>query len=222
METHTNNNCWFKGTSICTRDTCDDCYIYGRMKMHFDYAGIPNNLQKIIRLVPDDCDTKSFNKLRDIKKDIYNWVQEGNNLYLCSHTAGNGKTSWAIKLLQSYLLQVYDFKSCEDRPGMFVSVSNLLISLKDFKNPQSASYLNHIKTADLVVWDDMAITGLSNYDYLQLYSYLDTRLLNGKSNIYTSNRVTMDELRQYVGDRLTSRIFSRNTEIITLRGGDNR
>lgn len=219
---YTNEKCWFKGTSICTRDNCKDCYIYNRMKMHFDYAGLPENKQVTIRLTPDSCDRSAYNELANIKRNIYDFVSNGRSLYLCGHTAGNGKTSWAIKLLQSYLLQIYDVKSCEDRPALFISVANLLIALKDFNNPLSKEYLQAIKDADLVVWDDIAITGLSQYDYLQLYSFIDTRIFNGKSNIYTSNRINDKELQDYVGDRLTSRILSKDTTVIELKGRDNR
>ena len=75
---------------------------------------------------------------------------------------------------------------------------------------------------DLVVWDDIASTNLSKYDYSQLLACIDTRILEGKANIFTGNFDTKEELEECMGQKLASRVYSSSTEIIIFKGGDMR
>ena len=60
---------------------------------------------------------------------------------------------------------------------------------------------------------------LSNYDYTTLLNYVDQRVFNCKSTIYTGN-ANPKNLNQVIGDRLASRIS--NGYIIELKGLDRR
>ena len=95
---------------------------------------------------------------------------------------------------------------------------------KDFNNKdeQFEQLKKDILTADLVVWDDIASTDLSAYDFSQLLMYLDNRFSAGLSNIYTGNIVSEQDLTRALGAKLTSRIFSSMTERVTFLGGDKR
>ena len=62
---------------------------------------------------------------------------------------------------------------------------------------------------------------MSNYEYTQLLIYIDHRILNGKSNIYTSNVTTLEDLEEIVGSRLASRIFS-TSKVIEFKAADGR
>ena len=109
----------------------------------------------------------------------------------------------------------------ENLKGMFVTTSDLLIRLKDFNNPLPKSYRDNLEKVDLVIWDDIAVSGISQYDYTQLYSILDKRILAEKSNIFTSNVTTPEELLKLLGNRLMSRIMY-SSEIVELKGKDMR
>lgn len=218
MENLNNSNCWFIKT--CEKDSCDGCSKYIQLKWQFDNSGIPKAKYKPISLFAPDCDYLRYKRLAEIKSDIGEFVINGNNLYICSEYTGNGKTSWAIKLLQSYLNLMAD-GNYEILQGMYVSTSNLLLHLKDFNNPVSKQFKDNLENVDLVVWDDIAIAGLSNYDYTQLYSIIDSRIVSEKSNIFTSNQVSLDGLASVLGIRLASRIYN-TSEIIELNGVDMR
>lgn len=215
---HSNDECWFIDT--CERDDCNGCARYIQLKWQFDNSGLPKAKYKPFRLTPPDCDYDAFKRLAYIKSDIGNFVEDGSNLYLCSNYTGNGKTSWAIKMLQSYLNLMAD-GNYEHLMGMYISTSNLLLHLKDFNNPVSKAFKDNLETVDLVVWDDIAISGLSNYDYQQLYSIIDSRILSEKANIFTCNHTTLEGLAKVLGNRLASRIYN-TSEIIELKGGDRR
>lgn len=215
-----NSNCWYVDTC---EDNCENCITYLQMKWQMDNSGLPETQQKIITLFISDnnrCDKEAYRRLASIRKNIVEFVDEGNNLYICSHNAGNGKTSWSIKMLQTYLHHTAQ-GSYEVLKGMYVSTIELLLKLKDFNNPLPKKYRDNIESVDLVVWDDIALTGISQYDFAQLYSIINNRIFAGKSNIFTSNVVGYSELERILGSRLASRVYN-TSEIIELKGTDMR
>lgn len=183
------------------------------------HSDLPINQQKPISLIPEDCDYNVFCDLRDIKDDILNFVESGKNLFICGPT-GNGKTSWAIKLLTKYFDEIWAGNGFRTR-GLFIHVPTLLLKAKDFSNPLSSEYKQNIMDADLVVWDEIGAAGLSNYDFNQLLMYIDHRMLTGKSNIYTTNLITQNDLVNVLGERLASRVNSATVKI-RLQGKDRR
>ena len=217
MDKERNSECWYN--SVCQMDnSCDNCIRFVEMKYLMDNSGLPKAKQRPITLIPDDCDYDKFVQLSEIKNDIVNFVENGENLFICG-SVGNGKTSWAIKILLKYFDEIWAGNGFRVR-GMFVHVPTLLSKLKNFENPLLASYKENLSKADLIVWDELG-TVISNYDYTQLLMYLDGRLLNEKSNIYTSNLTTYDELSKCFGERLASRLNTAQTKIV-LKGRDRR
>ena len=217
MENSKFTDCWY--INSCDED-CSKCVVYPQMMWQFDNSGLPKAKYKPIRLSPQSCDKKAFVKLSEIRKDIDLFVEQGKNLYICGANPGNGKTSWAIKMLQTYFHYVAEGSIFTVR-GMFVSAPDLILKLKDFDSPLSNEYKNNLKNTDLLILDDIAIAGLSQYDYLQLFALIDSRILAGKSTIFTSNNATFDDLKDAVGERIASRIWN-NSVIVELKGGDMR
>lgn len=217
-----NNNCWY--VSVCSKlkqEGCNLCIKYAEMNYLMTHSNLPPAKQNPITLFPTtDNDEKMFKKLDRIRKDIYNFVQEGENLYITSYHTGNGKTSWAIKLLHKYFEEVWDGNGMRVR-GMFVHVPTLLSELKNFNNPLSESFKNDLKTCDVVVWDDIACDMVSNFDITQLTIFIDNRILAEKSNIYTGNIQHPQNMRDILGSRLASRIYNSSI-VIELNGEDNR
>lgn len=211
-------NCWYK--HVCDKD-CDGCIRYLEMKYMIESSRLPENLQHSPKLIPDDEDFEAFCKLADIKDGIKAFVQNGSNLYITSANTGNGKTSWSIKLLLKYFDEIWAGNGCKTR-GLFIHTPTLLAQLKDFNNVLPNKYdKQELLDCDLVVWDDIASTSLSNYDLTQLLIYIDYRVLNGKSNIYTGNIITSTVMSKVLGERLTSRIWNSSL-VIKLNGKDKR
>jgi DNA replication protein DnaC len=193
------------------------------MNWQMEHSGLPKAKQKTITLWVDDDneeDMQAFVRLKEIKTNIVDFVEQGKNLYICSDITGNGKTSWAIKMLHTYF-HYTAVGNYDNLKGMFVSTTELLLQLKDFNNPISKKYIDNLKNVDLVVWDDVAVSGMSQYDYTQLFTIIDKRILAEKSNIFTSNRTTVEDFAQSMGNRLASRIYY-TSEVIELKGKDRR
>ena len=215
-----NTDCWY--SKIC-KDDCTNCITYLQLDWQMKNSGLPTSKQRVINLYVNEhnkCDTRAFEQLSNIKKSIVDYVETGHNLYICGNNPGNGKTSWAIKLLQSYFHHKAH-GNYEHLLGMYVSTVELLLKLKDFNNPLPARYKELLETVDVVVWDDIAITGISQYDFTQLYSIINNRIFAEKANIYTSNITNSAQLEKVLGSRLASRIYGAS-EIIELKGMDMR
>lgn len=210
-------DCWYK--DVCTRETCDACIRFMEMSYLMDNSGIPKKKQMPSSLTAG-IDINEFEYLANIKNDIVNWVNEGNNLYICSEFTGNGKTSWAIKLLLKYFDSVWAGNGFRAR-GYFVHTPTFLTMLKDFDNEDIKKLKLMLTTVDVVVWDDIAGSKLSDYDISQLLIYVDQRNLQELANIYTGNIVTMDNLIECVGNRLASRIW-QYSDIVQFKAKDKR
>jgi len=216
-----NDNCIYKG--MCDIECTPRCMKYLEMNYLLETSNIPKSKRKINTLIPDSIDVKAFEKLADIRDNIVDFVQGGKSLYIFSNKVGNGKTTWAIKLMLQYFNEVWAGNGFKVR-GIFVNVPTFLtmnkniISLPDRDFEVMREELSYV---DLVIFDDIASTKLSDYDYNMLLTYIDQRVVGEKAIIYTGN-IIPDHLNDYVGDRLASRICGKNGMRVMLKGSDKR
>ena len=218
----TNNKCWYK--DVCQLDNeCHMCRRYGEMSYLMENSYLPKNKQKSIKLNCPPCDEEAFKKLAEIKSNIYDFVCDGRSLYIGSEFVGNGKTSWAIKMMHTYFSEIWDGNGYEPR-AVFVHVPTFLLDCKNFSNKSESMIKLEklIKTAELVVWDDVGSTGVSAYDIATLYAYIDYRNLAELANIYTANYATKDDLSKALGKRLASRIWKDSEYSVLFKNGDMR
>ena len=175
-----------------------------------------------LRIDEDGTDREEFKQLQLIEQNIEQFVDNGANLYLHSMGSGCGKTSWALRLIQDYLEKIWHKSDLTCR-ALFINVPRFLQSLKDSIS-NTNDYADHIRKnilkADLVVFDEIATGGVSKFEYENLLSIINTRIEEGKSNIYTSN-LNGEQLNDILGERLYSRIVNLSTDI-ELHGSDKR
>lgn len=214
------NNCWYK--KVC-QNTCESsCIRYMEMDFLLYRSQIPTKRQYPVSLTPESVDYDRFMDLADIKDDINNFVNNGESLYITSEFTGNGKTSWAIKLMLKYFDNIWSGNGFKVR-GIFVNVPSFLTQLKSNISNHNTEFENTIDSlsdVDLVIWDDIASTGLTAYEHSQLLSYIDQRVLACKANIFTGNIPDEKQLEKAIGTRLASRVLSGT--VIELKGRDRR
>lgn len=213
-------NCWYK--DVCSVDTCsNNCIRYNEMVVLLETSNIPKNKWTPVSLIPDDCDYDAFVELADIKDNINDFVSKGSNLYLYSKCTGNGKTTWSIKLMLKYFDTVWAGNGFKCR-GLFIHTPTFLTKLKNFdiKDLEFEQLKKLLPTVDVVVWDDIASTYLSNYDYSQLLTFIDQRCLSNKSNIFTGN-LDKSGIEKILGSRLASRVWNASKRI-EFKGSDKR
>lgn len=215
------SDCWYK--NVCQEECSSACIRYLEMKYLMDNSNIPKAKQIPQSLIAPKCDRDAFKFLAGIKSEIVDFVECGENLYIASDYTGNGKTSWAIKLMLKYFDEVWAGNGFRPR-ALFIHVPTFLLKCKDFNNKDEVfdEMRSLLPTIDLVVWDDIASTDVSAYDYSQLLMYIDARLLNGLSNIFTGNYSDRSRLEKRVGMKLASRIWSDGTRAVVFKGGDMR
>ena len=175
-----------------------------------------------------DEDVAAFERLSKLESGMF--YASSDNLYLCSEQTGNGKTSWAIRLMLKYL-EVCSSSILEKHYDALTSVVvfvPVIQFIHDAKSPFGSSFYHKYEQlasaadkAELVVWDDIGMTEYTAYDFMHLFRAVDRRLFAGKKNIFTSNHVDMESLEEAVGLRLADRIWN-SCEIIQLCEGSKR
>lgn len=208
--------CWFKNN--CPREINIGCNELCPIRSEFDYllntSNIPDEFKKSVTLYPEQCDLKSFETLAEIKMDMELFVEQGRILYLWSYITGQGKTSWACKLLKTYLaLKCYG--NCYQDLAWFEYVPSFMLMAKEFKNEERIEHIKNLSERPLCIIDDIGAVNPSNYDMSVLSSIIDNRYSKGLSTIYTSN-VDEHGLEKLLGARLADRILS--DIVIEFRG----
>ncbi len=208
------------------KDECEShttCEKLLRYEILYNNAFLTENQRKRITLYPDadGRDREAFMTLKQWQDNIEQAVKENHNLYIWSEFAGNGKTSWAIKLVQAYIDAIWH--TTISTKVMFINVPKFFIELKSNISAESAyikSINENIFKADLVVWDDIGTKSSSPFETENLYNLINMRTDLGKTNFYTSN-VAPDKLGEFLGERLGSRVGTGST-CIHLVGSDKR
>jgi len=195
------------------RSNCHDlCIGYVQMQNIYELSKMPKKYQFGFQLDKPGRDRESFMQLKNWELNAKENVIDGKGLILYSPTKGNGKTSWACKLMNAYFKGVALNNNMRCR-GLFVSVPQFFRDMRDHIRTPSEEMeekLKNIITADLVIWDDIGCESPTNWVRENLYIFINHREQNNLSQIYTSN-VHMEQLKkeQYLGERIVSRMLGQ-------------
>jgi len=173
---------------------------------------MPEFYRDEIKLIPNPIDFDVFDYLQYVKENIITFVSEGNNL-LIRGACGNGKTTWATKILKQYLMN----KSAGNgfvSQAFFISLSNYLTQLKHNISAKSEDFLNFqeaLYDIPLLVIDDLGTSSLQN-DHIHetIYDLINYRNNSKLSTIYTTN-LDDEDLYKNLGERLASRVINSST-----------
>lgn len=173
-----------------------------------------------------ESDYESFCYLKKVKENIVSFVKLHHNLLITSEHVGNGKTTWAAKIILHYIdsyAQDYSFK--DNTPVLFINVPDFLmqkkLAISDKVIAEEVSEIEKaILTAKIVVFDDIATKVATDYERELLYTYINNRTSNYLTNIYTTN-VSLTNLREELGIRIADRIIGYS-KCIELTGAGMR
>lgn len=181
--------------------------------MNYEYlqnkCNVPKSMQGEINLWSGK-DLEKYKYLDYVKNNIEEFIKNGCNLYIYSPFIGNGKTSWAVKILNQHIKNVCESGNTNTNlVGLFVNVDEFLVTqVKPLKIDQS--FIKLCQQVDLLVLDDIGVATLNSLEEQVLTSIINTRLINGKSTIYTSIVIDND-LNKLVGSRISSKIIDACT-----------
>lgn len=172
-------------------------------------CNVPKSMQGEINLCSGK-DLEKYKYLDYVKNNIEEFIENGCNLYIYSPYLGNGKTSWAVKILKQHIKNVCESGNTNTNlVGLFVNVDEFLVTqVKPLKINQS--FIKLCQQVDLLVLDDIGAAALTSIEEQVLRSIINTRLINGKSTIYTSSTIDND-LNKLVGSRISSKIIDACT-----------
>lgn len=213
--------CYFE--PVCSAKPCNkaSCIRFLEFKNLIEKSNLPKKYIVYTELTAPDADLAAYEQLYGLQMIIDTFVAEGRQIYLWSKECGNGKTTWASKLLKAYFAKIWPGNQFKMR-GYFIHVPSFLERLKD--NISDKNDINEVKKclrdADLVIWDDVAVKNISEFEIGVLLHLIDFRVSNLKANIYTSN-LSRQKLEALLGQRLTSRIYNAST-VIQFHGIDRR
>lgn len=211
-----NGHCIYRDSCTLTdTDKCStDCFRYTQMHKLLEMSNLPENKWRVDILSPSIEDVETWQTLHEIKKNIASWVSQGRSLYLYSQWCGNGKTSWAIRMLLSYLNSVWGQPVLRPR-AVFMPVSQLFDKEREnIDRPTDEYYAlrKSLFTADLVVFDDLGSTRVTEFNQLTLLNIIDARENAGLSTIYTAN-IGGSQVGDLLGQRLESRIWNASYKV---------
>jgi DNA replication protein DnaC len=129
---------------------------------------------------------------------------------------GRGKTHLAIASL------LYMMKKYENGKPLFLSAPELFVELRDRINNKvtEQSIIDRYLRVPLLLIDDLGVETTTNRSIETFYSIIDGRSRSNKQLIITSE-LTMDEIGEIYGDRLSSRLCGMG-EYIRITGDDYR
>lgn len=187
-------------------------------------SNIPEVYWDEIKLIMPDSDITAYNRLNDIKNDIIAISEprmDMKNLLICSSKTGNGKTSWALKILQYFAFksaQKLYYENVDDAWCYFISVTDFVLASKEYDSAHRKRYWEMqemIEKARVVVFDDIGAGDYSRAEYMALLSAIDGRVFRKQFCIFTSNFIEKDDvIIQKLGERLADRIYDTSERII--------
>lgn len=192
-------------------------------------ADIPEYQWTEADMIPSDCDIAAFDRLTHIRNNLSTFFKFHHGLIICGKNLGCGKTEWALKLMLTYFENSnHKFRFVDVNEGykmnigVFCQTVPFLVDIKQFGNNQKVmEKYERMKTAELVVFDDIAAVPMSKYDYNVIYALVERRLFSGLPTIYTTNATSEAELTKELGPRLAERIW-KTSKVIELEGEGRR
>lgn len=196
-------------------------------ELYIKNSRLPKRYVEDISLYPS-CpkDEEAFEYLNMVKNKIVSFVKLHHNLLITSNNTGNGKTSWAAKIILHYIdsyAQDYSFK--DNTPVLFINIPNFLmqkkLAISDRVVAEEVTEIEKaILSAKIVVFDDIATKVATDYDREILYTYINNRTSNYLTNIYTTN-VSLYNLKEELGERIADRVIGYS-KCVELTGAGMR
>lgn len=97
-------------SDYCQKDksSCSDvCGGYRVLRALYNLSRIPERYRYTIALKPENGeDLEAFTTLDNYKNDVLSMVDEGRGLYIWGKSTGNGKTSWACKIMSYFFRKI--------------------------------------------------------------------------------------------------------------------
>ena len=211
--------------SYCMKDksACSElCGGYRVLRALYNLSRMPEKYRYNITLEAKENEIPAFEALNEYKESVLEKVNAGEGLYIWGKSTGNGKTSWACKIMSHYFRKIA-FDTGLENEGLYIFLPTFLEELRDNydnKDPDFEQVLTMVKSCKLLIIDDIGAERVTDWVRERVVSIINTRVSNNLATIYTSN-LSPEELREELGDRISSRVVG-SSQVIEMVGGDRR
>lgn len=182
---------------------------------HFNLEYYPDNYtEEATGVTPRD---NMRNVLSTVKSFLSGFATEPGNLLLYGNT-GVGKTFLTNCIAKELLDRSYTVVYLTS-----LKLFDILETYKfdrDISQTEKNATLSYILSSDLLIIDDLGTELNNSFTSSQLYHCIDTRLMNHRSTIISTN-LSFDDLREQYSERIFSRITSNYT-LLKITGDDIR
>jgi DNA replication protein DnaC len=183
---------------------------------------MPEGYRYNITLEAKESELPAFEALNEYKEKVLEKVEVGEGLYIWGKSTGNGKTSWACKIMSHYFRKIA-FDTGLENEGLYIFLPTFLEDLRnnyEDKDPDFEQVLTMVKSCKLLIIDDIGAERVTDWVRERVVSIINTRVSNNLATIYTSN-LSPEELKEELGDRIASRVVG-SSQVIEMVGGDRR
>lgn len=132
---------------------------------------------------------------------------------LITGNAGLGKTHASLSIVDRVLKKQWD--------AIYISAQNLFSQLERERFSDNCSLLEAVREADLLVLDDLGTEHVNPYMLSCFYDILNTRMLERRPTIYTSNIVDGQKFEARYTEKIASRLAG-SCEPVLFLGDDIR
>lgn len=195
---------------------------YVIMRNLYKHSNIPKMYHRDIPLQAGKDDIEVFKKLQDFKMNVKEKVSNGEGLYIWGRTTGNGKTTWAGKIVNQYFRRSIADTGIEFE-GVYINVPTFMENLRQSYGKEDIEFnylMEKVYKSKIAIFDDIGSERPSEWVRERLYTIINHRVSNGLTTIYTSN-VDLNELEARLGSRICSRIAG-SCEVLEIVGQDRR
>ena len=129
--------------------------------------------------------------------------------------SGLGKTHLALAIAQEVLRKGYEVIYC--------SASNIFkqIETEFYEEGRKTDSADSLKRCDLLVLDDLGAEYVNAFTASVIYDLINTRVVSGRSSVYTTNITRMETLETRYGEKVSSRLIGC-CRLLSFFGADIR
>lgn len=139
------------------------------------------------------------NIVKSFIERFHEYQKAGKSIYIFSRTKGSGKTMLACSMANEIMNHL-------DICVKFISVPELLeMTKKSYKDFTEKEDIEKIRTAELLILDDIGAETKKEWIDTELFRLIDYRYSNKRVTIFTSN-IAAEDLK--LNERIVDRIFS--------------
>jgi hypothetical protein len=148
---------------------------------------------------------------------FYAALRDGSGLLL-KGSAGCGKTHIAVAVLKAIVAKGYR--------GLYYNITDLLVHIRETYSADSsigeADFLDEIQAPDLLVIDDLGAQKNTEWVNDRLYLIVNRRYEACRPLLVTTNLMTIEEMEQSLGKRITSRLCEMCSPFLEFPNEDYR